>query len=263
MLNRQKQKQLLQPSKLVSTFGWDSQASISGLKINPYEIIGSSGHKVMTGTLYGDAETEVVVKPHTKEDRALREFRISRAIAGMGLNTPEAIGVYKGQQASYLVFQKYPGLQTLTDMNLQASIAHPSVGKVIQPRLSRAGEGMAEFHDKKVVHLDAQARNNGEGPQLEPVYFDFERTQFNSTGVNETSRAEDLYKLAGSVLMLGYLGDKKPSYRASAVTEAIVGPYQERLAHVQTDYDMYEAAVRVMSETGRMHSSIRAAVKVA
>lgn len=242
MIKHQRRKK--QVETLSKEFGWDAQAAVPMLKVNPYRDLGASGHNVMAGILL-DSGTSVVVKPHIKRSKAEREASIGNHLRRLGLNVPQYLGVYTGKLREYLIIEDVIGLNTLADVALNTSIAHPSVTKVIIPRLERSGRAAADLHSKDSVHLDLQGRNLAEDPDQKPVYIDLECAQIRSSAVNSVSRAQDLYKLCGSVLRYGFLAEKSSRFRADAIQDAVISPYREQGPNLQTDYDLIDLAVNV------------------
>ena len=250
MLCRQKQKQHTDPMAIVNKYGWDAQSAVPGLKINPYEVFDSSqsGHGVMVGRLL-DKEMDVVIKPHMNRDRALREMRVTDKISSLGLIAPEQVGVYDGREGYYLLSKRYPGLTTLTSLCLNTSVACQDNHKIIVPRLNRSGISLALFHNKNIVHLDFQAKNDAEGLDHERVWIDNEKAQIGSSIVNPVTRAQDLYKLMGSVMRKGFLSERSAHYRVRALHEAVVVPYTEAANQLNTDFDLLNVAMNAAANS--------------
>lgn len=242
MIPRQKQKQ--QVSEVVSQLGWDAQAAVPGLRLNPYELTPpeSSGHGIMFGEMCLKEETRVVVKPFFNLSRGEREMSIASKLGKVGLNVPRQIGIYRGKEAAYLVARRYEGLTTLAQVDWHQPIGDPVYLQKNVPHLTRASIGLAKFQAVNAVHHDYQDKNAAEGPNQEEVYIDLERAQFNSADVNPVSRAEDMYKLVGSVIRSGFYGGRTRSYKLGAINEYAVAPYLDAVV-LPVDTDILHDAV--------------------
>ena len=197
-----------------------------------------SGHGVFSGILTDG--NEIIVKPHTVTQRAYNEAGRINSVIKLGINTPNLHGVYLGNYATYLAVDRYKGLQTLGQLNLDVDIADRSLHRLIKPAISTAVNGIADMHLKGVVHGDYQAKNAAFGPENEFVAIDLEKSQPNVSLENgHNGRANDLYLLGASLLLSRLISGRKPPYRAGFVSAHVLGEYAESV-NQDSDFIDYE-----------------------
>lgn len=247
-------KQTRRIPAVVHEYGWDAQAAVPGLTITPYEVMRPrlSCHGVMFGEMRDG--TEVVVKPHVKPGKAEHEAAQIDRVTALGLNTPRKIGSFMGNQAIYVLTEKYPGLRTLADLNWRRSVADRANPELAR-NLGLGARNLAELHSHGVSHCDYRTKNAGLGPDDEPVYFDLEKSQMRGWGRGpHVETTNDLLLLGGSVVSKGFLYDRSPSYRAGALRVGLVDPYMELVSNDDVDHDLLDRGYKVSCTLGKMVS---------
>lgn len=248
-------------------FMGDAKRAIPGLKIDEFRSLKwwVSGHGVMFGTTrtHGD----VVVKPHTKVQRALHEARSIGRVSKLGFGTPRFLGLMTGKKAMYLVTEEEKGLHTLGELDWERSIADPNLRRVLLPKVETAAQDLADLHVAGVAHgdyrpknvVDRFAENESRGHQQDvpdrPFFLDLERANLNASGDPGLSdRARDLYQFGGSLLMYGFLSDRSPSFREGFLSAQFLGPHMDAVggaANALVDYDLISSHLRTTAITGK------------
>lgn len=234
---------------------WDAQRAVPGLVVNPYEVLSTSesGHGVMFGMM--PEIGKVVVKPHVVKARATNEAQRIANFEAIGVNTPPLQGLSEGNQATYLITRRYPGINMLGVHDLAVGIADPKLRRKIIPLITNASRGIAGVHIKGGTHGDFQVKNAAQGPEGEFVAIDLEKSHVNQKGPNGAyERAKDLYLLGGSLLLRGLVADRSTGYRLGLIDGLIVAPHAEVTSahpHAAVDYERVSSALQKTAKTGK------------
>lgn len=233
---------------------WDAQSSIPGLKINRHRTKDGSAHRVMSGT--HPSFGSVMIKPHAKGQKAMREALALEHVGLHGIPTPNFVALNKGKLAHYLLTEEYPGLTTLTEAHdLRVGIADPRLRRSITPAIISAARGLGAIHGIGASHGDFQAKNAALGPGGEFVAMDLENARIDVAGKKGVdSRQTDLYTFGASMLLDGLLEGRSARYRTQYLDDTVLAQHMDiagRIPGAEVDYDLIANAFLSTATEGR------------